>query len=121
MNIRTSVLMDNNLNIKTYRYGMNHSNDTDNNIFQQKHWKSILKEYNVNVKLNKEKFSLDRLDSTNFEIHPDGSCQDGKTGMGINIYNLSSPNTPHSYSHLEFIMNIPKSQEKEICKSPLKR
>ena len=35
-------------------------------------------------------FSLDRLEGSNFEIHTDGSCQNGKTGMGMNMDNLSS-------------------------------
>ena len=88
MNIRTLVLMANNPNKlirKGYLYGMCNYEDSKNNIF--KHWKSILNEYKITIKLNKEKFSLNRLQGNLFEIHTDGSRMDDKTGMGINIYN----------------------------------
>ncbi|KAF0982417.1 hypothetical protein FDP41_011347 [Naegleria fowleri] len=87
----------NNLIRKAYVFGMSHHKDTENNIFH--HWKSNLKEYNISVKLNNQQFSLPQLSGTNFEIHTDGSRQNGKSGMGINIYDHShAPKQLYSHS-----------------------
>jgi ribonuclease HI len=95
---------------KAYIYGMDHHSDTKNNIFQ--HWKTVLKQYNIKIELNKTKFSLDSLRGDKFNIHTDGSRMNNRTGMGINIYNLTS-NESHKYSlriHDQYSNNVA-----EIC------
>ncbi|KAG2387388.1 hypothetical protein C9374_001720 [Naegleria lovaniensis] len=73
---------------------------------QQSHQKSLRLrnvasqgQYNISVQLNNQQFSLPQLSGTNFEIHTDGSRQNGKSGMGINIYDHShTPKLLHSHS-----------------------